>query len=87
VLLAAHAFVPVAELYRRLDAAQRAGDGAAAALGAGDVRERGRAIVAKNGEALAVLEAHAEPTETGRALLDELARLHREHVRWAGEGA
>ena len=37
----------------------------------------------KNGDALATLEEHAEATEAGREVLDELGAWHREHVAHA----
>lgn len=52
VLLAVHAFVPVAALYRHLGDATRLAE-----------------VEAGNREALAVLEAHAQPTELGRRLI------------------
>jgi hypothetical protein len=64
VLLAVHAFVPVARLYERMI---EAGDGRAQA-------ERWRDIVRGNREGMEVLRAHARPTPVGRGLLDELER-------------
>lgn len=61
ILLAAHAFVPVAHLLHA------AGEPGAARLAD---------VVAKNDEALAVLRAHAMPTALGKAIMDELERLH-----------
>lgn len=68
VLLAVHAFVPVARLYERM-------------LEAGDERARSpafesrlRAVVAGNHDGWRTLAEHARPTESGRPLLDELAR-------------
>lgn len=72
VLLAVHAFVPVAVLY----AAMRSGDDP---LGVGArAAERARAIVQGNHEGLSLLERHARPTSLGRALLGELRVLHDE---------
>jgi HEXXH motif-containing protein len=69
ILLAAHAFVPVAELYhRRL----RSGETS--------VRQRLGEVVAMNEEALAVLATHAAPTPLGRRVLSDLALLHQRHV-------
>jgi HEXXH motif-containing protein len=64
VLLAVHAFLPVALLYERL-------------IAAGDARaseHRLREIARINREGTEVLRAHARPTPVGRALLDELFR-------------
>lgn len=73
VLLAVHAFVPVAELYRRLDTA------AHPLAQAPGFRERWRAIIAGNGSGLRTLQEHAQPTAAGRALLDELGALQAGH--------
>ncbi len=67
VLLAVHAFVPVALLYERL-------------LASGDARaseSRLREIVRINREGTEVLRTHARPTPVGKALLDELFRWDR----------
>jgi HEXXH motif-containing protein len=64
VLLAVHAFVPVALLYERM-------------IVAGDARasdRRLREIALMNREGTDVLRAHARPTPVGKALLDELFR-------------
>jgi len=68
VLLAAHAFVPVARLYEAMLAA---GDPLAAHP---SFAQRFAQIVASNHEGISLLLAHADPTPAGRALLDELAR-------------
>ena len=60
VLLAVHAFVPVAELYLHARGTPAADDARLAE------------VVAVNREALDVVMAHAEPTELGRRLLDGL---------------
>lgn len=72
VLLAVHAFVPVAELYRRM-------------LDGGDVRVTSRLadVVARNDEGLRTLRAHAVPTRIGAALLEELEALHAQHLALA----
>ncbi|HEY8430482.1 MAG TPA: HEXXH motif-containing putative peptide modification protein [Sandaracinaceae bacterium] len=69
VLLAVHAFLPVAELYRRMIAADdpRARSSA--------FHERYRKIVRGNAAGTAVLIENARPTRAGRALLDEIRRL------------
>jgi HEXXH motif-containing protein len=67
VLLAVHAFVPVALLYQRM-------------IAAGDARasdRRLREIARINREGTDVLRAHAHPTPVGKALLDELFRWDR----------
>lgn len=75
VLLAAHAFVPVAELYRRmLDA-----DAPEPVARSSAFVRRYEAVVAKNRAALDTLAAHAEASARGRELLDELASLHATH--------
>lgn len=71
VLLAVHAFVPVAELYRRMLAA---GDPRAQDPG---FRRRFAEIVAGNREGAAVLRAHARPTRVGAGVLAEIDRLDR----------
>ena len=74
VLLAAHAFVPVAELYKRLS------DAGAPQAQRGGFRERFGQILAKNDEAMQVLEAHAQPSASGRQVIDELATMHEGHL-------
>ncbi len=73
VLLAAHAFVPVAELYRRMLAVD------APETRSGGFHERASQITAKNAEALAVLTEHADTTPAGQQVLDELVALHGTH--------
>lgn len=71
VLLAVHAFVPVALLHERL-------------LASGDARasdSRLREIVRINREGTEVLRVHARPTPVGKALLDELFRWDRHFAR------
>ena len=67
VLLAVHAFVPVALLYERMIAA---GDARASVA----PHRRLREIARINREGTEVLRAHARPTPVGKALLDELFR-------------
>jgi HEXXH motif-containing protein len=74
VLLAAHAFVPVAELYRRM---VEEGDPECELPG---FDRRFREIIASNDEAVTVLREHAQPTEAGREVLDELFAIHDRHV-------
>ncbi len=76
VLLAAHAFLPVAELYRRM---MEAGVPEATRP---DFVARARQIVQKNASAMATLEAHAEPTDAGRVLLAEMTEMNRRHLAW-----
>jgi len=70
VLLAVHAFVPVALLYERMIAA---GDARASVAPHPRLRE----IARINREGTDVLRAHARPTPVGKALLDELFRWDR----------
>jgi HEXXH motif-containing protein len=70
VLLAVHAFVPVALLYRAL---RRAGD--PLVLGA-RAEARLEAILRGNEEGLELLERHARPTSAGAELLRELRHWH-----------
>lgn len=69
IVLAAHAFLPVAELYRAMI---RENDPLAAHP---SFLERFRQIRAKNHEAVTTLLAHGRPTPAGQALLDELKKL------------
>ncbi|MCA9639184.1 MAG: hypothetical protein KC492_00785, partial [Myxococcales bacterium] len=66
VLLAVHAFVPVAELYRRMLEA------GAAVSASPAFRARYEQIVAKNLDGIATLRTHASPTPTGAWCLAEL---------------
>lgn len=72
VLLAAHAFLPVVEMYRCL------ADQDHPWSRAGTFRERWREMVGKNREALDVVAPHAHPTPLGRALLDGMLALQAE---------
>jgi HEXXH motif-containing protein len=65
VLLAVHAFLPVARLYERMIAAGRR-----------DLDARYRDVIRINREGTEVLLAHARPTPVGKGLLDEMARWH-----------
>jgi hypothetical protein len=65
VLLAVHAFLPVARLYERMIAG-----------GATHLEARFLDIVRINREGTDVLLANARPTTLGRGVLDELARWH-----------
>lgn len=66
VLLAVHAFVPVAELYRRML------ESGAPASGKPAFRARYEQIVAKNLDGIATLRRHGKPTPTGAWCLAEL---------------
>ncbi len=72
VLLAVHAFVPVAALYRAM---RVAGD---PILEHPRVGPRITQILEGNEEGLSLLERHARPTALGAALLEELRALHDE---------
>jgi len=74
ILLAAHAFLPVAVLYRRLRAA---GDERAASPA---FARRLTEIDLKNHEAIEMLAKNGRFTPSGRALFDELAALDRAHM-------
>ncbi|MBX3248068.1 MAG: hypothetical protein KF901_12895 [Myxococcales bacterium] len=69
VLLAVHAFVPVAELYLRLEAA-----------GGARVHARLVDVVSRNDEGLATLREHARPTPVGAMILAELEAWHEAHL-------
>ena len=69
VLLAAHAFLPVARLYERLIEEKHPWSSTP------DFRRRLAQIVASNREAVTTVVDAAEPTAAGRGLVDELARL------------
>ncbi len=75
VLLAVHAFVPVARLY---EAMREAGDPLSRHP---SFDARFESIVAGNAEGIAVLLEHAQPTTAGRAVLDELAGWARHFAR------
>lgn len=71
ILLAVHAFLPVARLYERMYAADHP-------LARGpDFRRRWREIIRGNHEGAEVLLAHAQATPVGAGLLDEIAQLDR----------
>jgi len=75
VLLAVHAFIPVARLY---EAMREANDPLAQHPG---FESRFKQIVAGNHEGIEVLAAHGQPTPAGRAVLDELIRWDQHFVR------
>jgi HEXXH motif-containing protein len=68
VLLAVHAFVPVARLYQLMRAAGHPGTRGP------DFERRYAQIVAGNHEGATVLLEHGDPTTIGRSLLDEIRR-------------
>lgn len=68
LLLAVHAFVPVARLYQLMRAAGHPGTRGP------DFERRYAQIVAGNHEGSTVLLEHGDPTPIGRALLDEIRR-------------
>ena len=74
ILLAVHAFLPVAELYRRMR------DGGHAYAGVGDFERRMSELDLKNHEGMEMLRAHADFTDAGRAMFDELEGLERRHL-------
>jgi HEXXH motif-containing protein len=74
ILLAVHAFLPVAELYRRMR-----DDGHAWARHP-DFERRMIEIDLKNHEGMEMLRAHARLTTAGRALFGELEALEQRHL-------
>jgi len=74
VFLAAHAFVPVAELYRRMVADDHA------FISRGSFMKRFAKIIEVNDEAMTVLNMHADPTEAGAQVLAELNTWHSQHL-------
>lgn len=74
ILLAVHAFLPVAELYRRMRDARHP-------LAAHpDFERRMSDIDLKNREGMEMLRANADFTPAGRVLFDELEQLERRHI-------
>jgi HEXXH motif-containing protein len=76
VLLAVHAFVPVACMYERMTATMSEGE-------VRRIADRYAAVVRSNHAGTGVLEAHARPTRIGKGLLDEISAWER-HFRQAG---
>ena len=74
ILLAVHAFLPVAELYRRM---RDAGHESARHP---DFERRMHEIDLKNHEGMEMLRAHAQLTPAGRAMFDDLEALERRHL-------
>ncbi len=81
VLLAVHAFLPVARLYERM---LEAGHPLAKAP---SFRERFLQIVASNREGTQVILEHARPTPVGKGLLDEIARWDAHYAPLCSSGA
>jgi HEXXH motif-containing protein len=74
ILLAVHAFLPVAEIYRRMRDARHP------LASTPDFERRMAEIDLKNHEGMEMLRAHGEFTPAGRALLDDLEALERRHL-------
>jgi HEXXH motif-containing protein len=74
ILLAVHAFLPVAELYRRMR------DGGHPLAEHPDFERRMSEIDLKNHEGMEMLRAHADFTPAGRAMFDELEALEHRHL-------
>jgi HEXXH motif-containing protein len=74
ILLAVHAFLPVADLYRRMR------DGGHPWAQSPDFTRRMSELDLKNHEGMDMLRAHAQLTEAGRAMFDELEALERKHL-------
>jgi len=70
VLLAAHAFVPVAAMHLRL------AESAHPVASAGRFAERRAEVLQANADALATLQARARPTPAGARVIDGLRALH-----------
>ncbi|MCB9791713.1 MAG: hypothetical protein H6741_03210 [Alphaproteobacteria bacterium] len=78
VMLAAHAFVPVAALHRALEA-----QGHPLAQGP-DFRRRRDEVLLSNARALAVLRAEGRPSPTGARLMSAMEALHQQCCAAAG---
>ena len=76
ILLAVHAFVPVARLYERM---LEAGHAASRTPG---FERRLRQIVEGNHEGFMTLAEHARPTRIGQGVFDELERWDEHFARW-----
>jgi HEXXH motif-containing protein len=76
VLLAVHAFVPVARLYEKMLEARHPLSQTEA------FQQRLRRIANGNHEGTSTLQAHARPTASGAALLEELAGWDQHFARW-----
>jgi HEXXH motif-containing protein len=80
VLLAVHAFMPVARLYERMTASV---DPSVPAEQRQRLQARYAAVVRSNRAGMGVLQEHARPTRIGKGLLDELSAWER-HFRGVG---
>jgi len=77
VLLAVHAFVPVAELFLRIwKSGELCGRFPSRESG---VLDRLRDVIQKNEDALQTLHKHARPTRIGAMLIEEMRALHAMH--------
>jgi len=74
ILLAVHAFLPVAELYRRMR------DGGHPWAARPEFDQRLSEIDLKNHEGMEMLRGHAQLTSAGRAMFDDLEALERRHM-------
>src|SRR5207237_6734467 len=74
ILLAVHAFLPVAELYRRMR------DGGHPLAARPDFEQRIADLDLKNHEGMEMLRAHAQFTSPGVALFADLEALERRHL-------
>ncbi len=74
IMLAVHAFLPVAELYRRMR------DAAHELASHPDFDRRMSEIDLKNHEGMEMLRANATFTPAGRAMFEDLERLERRHM-------
>jgi len=70
VLLGVHAFLPIEGMYEELQARDHP------AIRGSGFEERRRRVRERNAQACEMLETHAQPTETGRGVLDEIARCN-----------
>lgn len=74
IMLAVHAFLPVAELYRRMrDAGHPGADGP-------DFTRRMSELDLKNHEGMEMLRAHAQLTPAGQGMFADLETLERRHL-------
>ena len=74
IVLAVHAFLPVAELYRRMRDARHPW------AARPDFERRMSEVDLKNHEGMEMLRANAQFTPAGRAMFDELEQLERRHL-------
>jgi HEXXH motif-containing protein len=74
ILLAVHAFLPVADLYRRMR------DASHPWAARPDFEQRMSELDLKNHEGMEMLRAHAELTPAGRAMFDDLEAMESRHL-------